>query len=224
MTEGFRIRSHWARVAADLCERARDLPVANVSDCMSRLTGAGALNRYHRSGRMAGPAFTVRVRPGDNLMLHKALDMALPGDVIVVDAGGDVTNALIGELMVTHARVRGVAGIVIDGAIRDRDELFEINFPVFARAVSHRGPYKDGPGEIGFAVSVDGMVVHPGDLVIGDGDGVLSVPRDSAADVLERARAKQEVEALQMQRTLDRSLDRSWIDRELEKKDCTFLD
>lgn len=224
MSEGFRIRAVTSRVAPELVARARTLPVANVSDCMARLTGAGRLLRFHREGVMAGPAFTVRVRPGDNLVLHKALDMAAPGDVVVVDAAGDVSNALIGELMVAHAQVRGLAGIVVDGAIRDRDALLQINLPVFARGVCHRGPYKDGPGEIGFAVAVDGMVVQPGDLVLGDGDGVLAVPQESAAEVLERAQAKQQAEAAQMQRTLDGSVDRSWIDRDLERRGCVLPD
>ena len=222
MSEGFRIRANWNRVGQGLVAEASELPVANVSDCMSRLTGGGGLQRYHRHGCMAGPAFTVRVRPGDNLLLHKALDMAQPGDVVVVAAGGDLSNALIGELMVTHAKVRGLAGLVIDGAIRDRDALLEINLPVFARGVCHRGPYKDGPGEIGFPVAVDGMVVAPGDLVIGDGDGVLAVPLDSVATVLEQAERKHAAEDAQMRATLSGSTDRSWIDRSLREKGCIF--
>src|SRR3546814_19699919 len=120
--------------------------------------------------------------------------MAQPGDVIVCDAGGDVTNSLFGELMLAHAMVRGVAGLVINGAVRDRDAFLERNLPVYAVGVTHRGPYKDGPGEIGFAISLAGMVIQPGDLVLGDFDGVLAVPRASAAQVLERARAKREDE------------------------------
>lgn len=223
MSAGFRIKAVASRVAPELVTQALGLPVANISDSMARLTGAGSLHRFHRDGGMAGPAFTVRVRPGDNLLLHKALDMALPGDVIVVDAAGDITNALIGELMVTHAKVRGLAGIVIDGAIRDRDQLLDINFPVFARAVCHRGPYKDGPGEIGFAISVDGMVVQPGDLIVGDGDGVLAVPQADVADVLERAQKKQDAEHAQMESTLEGRMDRSWIDRDLAARGCQFL-
>lgn len=223
MSAGFRIRSIGPRVTPAILEKARTLPVANVSDSMTRLTGAGGLQRFHRDGVMVGSAFTVRVRPGDNLMLHKALDMALPGDVIVVDAGGVTSNALIGELMVTHAKTRGIAGIVIDGAIRDRDQLFDINLPVFAKAVCHRGPYKDGPGEIGFQICIDGMVVHPGDLIMGDGDGVLAIPQDIAATTLEHAQKKQDAEMLQMQHTLKGSLDRSWIDRELVAKGCEFI-
>src|SRR3546814_16218592 len=127
-------------------------------------------------------------------MRHKAIDMAQPGDVIVCDAGGDVTNSPFGELMLTHAIVRGVAGLVINGAVRDRDAFLERNLPVYAVGVTHRGPYKDGPGEIGFAISLAGMVIQPGDLVLGDMDGVLAVPGDSDAQVLERQRAKSEAE------------------------------
>lgn len=224
MSEGFRIRRSWGRVGPEVVAAAESLPVANVSDSMNRLSGAGGLRRFHASGAMAGPAFTVRTRPGDNLMLHMALEMAQPGDVVVVDAGGGVENALIGELMVTHAKVRGLAGIVIDGAIRDRDEIAAINLPVFARGVCHRGPYKDGPGEIGFAIAVDGMVVAPGDLVMGDGDGVLAVPRATAAEVLSRAGAKQAAEQAQMRATLDGTLEKAWIDTVLRDKGCLWVD
>lgn len=224
MNAGFRIRSQWDRVPSEIVDAARALPVANVSDCMNRLSGAGGLHRYHASGSMAGPAFTVRTRPGDNLILHEALEMAAPGDVVVVDAGGALQNALIGELMVTHAQMRGIAGIVIDGAIRDRDELAQINLPIFARGVCHRGPYKDGPGEIGFAIAVDGMTVEPGDLMLGDGDGVLTVPREAAAQVLEQARAKQVAERAQMQKTLDGTFEKPWLDCALKDKGCVWVD
>jgi RraA family protein len=222
--EGFRIKRQWSRISADLVEAFRDVPVANVSDCMNRLTGTGALVRMHREGYLAGPAFTVRSPPGDNLMLHKALDMAQPGDVIVHDAGGGLTNALIGELMVAHAQERGIAGIVIHGAVRDRDMLYEMNLPVYALGVCHRGPYKNGPGEIGFDVAIGGMTVRPGDLVIGDGDGLLAIPRDEAEGVLERAKAKGAAESKQMADTRSGTLDRSWIDSALQEMGCEFVD
>ena len=115
----------------------------------------------------AGPALTVRARPGDNLMLHKAIDMAAPGDVIVCDGGGDLTNALLGEMMLARAIGHGIAGVVIFGAVRDRQAFLERNLPVYAAGVTHRGPYRDGPGEIGFPISLNGMVIEPGDLIIG---------------------------------------------------------
>src|SRR3546814_5746372 len=103
MSEGFRIRKNWQRIEASLVEAFGPIPVANVSDSMARMDAGGSdLRPMHRDGKLAGPALTVRMRPGDNLMLHKAIDMAQPGDVIVCDAGGDVTNSLFGELMLTH--------------------------------------------------------------------------------------------------------------------------
>ena len=188
---GFGIFARKRKVDERVVAQFRDIPVANVSDSMSRMTAGGArLRPMHGGGAMAGPAFTVKTRPGDNLMVHKALDLAEPGDVIVVDAGGDLTNAIIGEIMSTYAKARGVAGIVINGAIRDADAIRAGTFPVFAAGVTHRGPYKDGPGEINVPVAIDGMVIEPGDLVLGDGDGLLCVPFD-ATDGGVRARQRE---------------------------------
>ena len=146
MTIGFRIAKRTRKVSADVVERFRAIPVANASDCMSRITAGGCgLTPYHAEGVLAGPAFTVKTRPGDNLMLHKAIDMADPGDVIVVDGGGDVTNSLMGELMLMHAAKRGIAGFVLNGSIRDLDYISSGSMPVYAAGVTHRGPYKDGP-------------------------------------------------------------------------------
>src|SRR3546814_3234911 len=125
---------------------------------MARMTAGGArLRPMHAGGVMAGPALTVKTRPGDNLMVHRALDIADPGDVIVVDAGGDLTNAIIGELMLAFAEHKRLGGIVINGAIRDYAALRAGRFPVFAAGVTHRGPYKDGPGELNVPVAIDGM-------------------------------------------------------------------
>ena len=212
MTIGFRIAARTRQVSPDQIARARSLPVANVSDCMSRLTAGGARLRPFHDGRgMAGPALTVRTRPGDNLMVHKALDLAQPGDVIVVDAGGDLTNAIIGELMQSYAIQRGVGGMVINGSIRDVDALKAGALPVYAAGVTHRGPYKDGPGEINIPVSIDGMVFEPGDLVIGDNDGILCIPFDHVDAVLAAATAKQSAEAVQMADILANRSDRSWV-------------
>src|SRR5512137_2904717 len=161
MSVGFRIFPSPPRANAALLKRLAALPVSNVSDNMFRGQGTN-LEPFHRSGKMVGTAFTVRTRPGDNLMVHKAIDMAAPGDVIVVDAGGALENAIIGELMAGWAAKRGVAGIVIDGAIRDSEVLSAGDFPVYAAGVTHRGPWKDGPGEINVPVCIDGMAVMPG--------------------------------------------------------------
>src|SRR5690606_25926514 len=173
---GFRIHELAQRVAPEWVEKYKTLPVANVSDCMWRMTAGGAdLRPMHAMGVLSGPAFTVKTRPGDNLMVHKALAMAEPGDVIVVDAGGDLTNAIIGEIMTTIAERKGLAGFVIHGAIRDAGSIAKSTFPVYAGGITHRGPYKDGPGEINVPISLNGMIINPGDLVLGDEDGLLCV-------------------------------------------------
>jgi RraA family protein len=223
MTVGFRILNRTQTAPRALVEAFARLPVANVSDSMSRLAAGGpTLRPMHASGGMAGVALTVVCRPGDNLMLHKAIDMAEPGDVIVVDAGGDLTNALMGELMLAHAVKKGVAGFVLNGAIRDVDAFVATNLPTYAAGVTHRGPYKDGPGEINVPVALNGMVVHPGDIVIGDSDGVLAVPAADAEEVLKKTEAKQEAETRQMQAIEEGTNDRAWVDAALKKLGCAF--
>lgn len=220
---GFQILERTRCVSIETVQRFRGLPVANISDCMWRMTAGGAgLRPMHREGPMSGPAFTVRTRPGDNLMIHKALDMAVAGDVIVVDAGGDLTNALVGELMVGYATKRGIAGIVINGAIRDSAFLREGNFPVYAAGVTHRGPYKDGPGEINVPIAIAGMVVMPGDLIVGDSDGLLCIPFDDVDVVYAAARNKMLLEAEIIANIENDSLDTSWVDLRLKSLGCPF--
>ncbi|MCA0043320.1 RraA family protein [Celeribacter litoreus] len=223
MPVGFRILNRTQVASKDLVDAYAKLPVANVSDSMSRMTAAGpTLRPMHASGGMAGVALTVKARPGDNLMLHKAIDMAVPGDVIVVDAGGDLTNALMGELMLAYAVKKGVAGFVLNGAIRDVDAFVETNLPTFAAGVSHRGPYKDGPGEINVPISLGGMVIHPGDIVIGDSDGVHCVPLADAEEVLKKTQAKSDAEINQMKAIAEGTNDRTWVDAALTRLGCEF--
>jgi RraA family protein len=220
---GFRVLPVRRRVDAQWVEKFRALPVANLSDVMARMSAGGAsLHAMHAGGRMVGPAVTVKTRPGDNLMVHKALDIAEPGDIVVVDAGGDLTNALIGELMVAHAAQRGLGGIVIFGAIRDSEEIADGTFPVFAAGVTHRGPYKDGPGEVNVPIAIDGMVIEPGDLVCGDADGLLAIPFDHVADIHAAASKKHEAETRQMENIRAGRNDRAWVDAALEKLGCTI--
>ncbi len=224
MAVGFRILLQERKVAPDAVERFRSLPVANVSDVMSRMTAGGArLRPMHCGGVLAGPALTVKTRPGDNLMIHKAIALAEPGDVIVVDAGGDLTNALIGELMLAQMVRRGLGGIVVNGAIRDSAAIRGQDFPVFAAGITHRGPYKDGPGEINVPVALDGMVVEPGDLVLGDDDGLLCVPFAEVEAVHAAATAKAAAEAKQMAAIEAGTHDASWVDASLRRLGCEGL-
>jgi RraA family protein len=191
----------------------------HLSDSMERLYAAGPqLRPMHKEGKLAGPAFTVKTAPGDNLLVHKALDIARPGDVIVVDAGGYAEQAIIGELMATRARQRGIAGLVIWGAIRDSAELGAGSYPVFACGVTHRGPYKDGPGEINVPVAVAGMAVNPGDIIVGDADGLVAVPQALAERVLASAQAILAKETAAMRQMQDGTVDRSWVDQTLKAK------
>lgn len=218
---GFRVLKRRRQVSADVVERFRALPVANISDAMARMSAGGArLRPLHRGGVLAGPAITVKSRPGDNLMIHKALDIASPGDVVVVDGGADLTNALIGELMIAHAHKRGLAGIVIYGAVRDSAWIREHDFPVFAAGISHRGPYKDGPGEINVPIAIEGMVIAPGDLVIGDDDGLLCVAFDEVEAVYAAAHTKHQAEDRQMAAIAAGRNDRSWVDAALARLGC----
>lgn len=221
MSIGFRVLNRTRKVSTEWVELYRSVPVANASDSMNRMTAGGArLRPMHRQGVLSGAALTVKSRPGDNLMLHYAIDIAEPGDVIVVDAGGDLSNALIGEMMVAYAIKRGVAGIVINGAIRDAASISSEDFPMFAAGITHRGPYKDGPGEINVPISIDGMVVEPGDLIIGDDDGLLCIPYDHVTDVYERAHAKHVAEQKQLEQIANGENDRSWVLNALREKGC----
>ena len=164
------------------------LPAAVLGDCLERLVGPVGLKRYSRSAGLVGVARTVKSRPGDNLAIYRMIVRLRPGDVLVVDGGGDVTNALMGELMTLEAKRRGCAGLVIDGAIRDVPEIHEIDLPTYARGHSLRGPYKTMPGLLDVPVAIGGQVIVPGDVVVGDADGVVSFPAAEAPAIVARAR------------------------------------
>lgn len=201
-----------------LLERVRQLASSLVSDVSGRWAGAAGLlpvAGLAPGDVVVGPAMTVRTRPGDNLLVHKALDLARPGEVVVVAAGGHTDRAILGGLMGHYARTRGIAALVVDGAVRDRSALDELAPPVFARGLSHLGPYKDGPGELRGAVAIAGLPVHDGDIVVGDEDGIALIPRISAEEIVTAAEAKRDAEEAERQAIERGEWDRSWIDRAL---------
>jgi RraA family protein len=177
-------------VDADLLAAFRAVPTATISDCLDRMPVLSGLRAFHRRGGLLGTAITVRVRAGDNLAIHQALEEVRPGDVIVVDGAGDTTRALVGDIMKAIAESRGVAGFVIDGAVRDTDAFADADFPCYARAATPRGPFKSGPGAINVPVCVGGWTVNPGDVVVGDSDGVVTFAPDIAPRLLEAVRAQ----------------------------------
>ncbi|ROZ78043.1 RraA family protein [Ramlibacter sp. WS9] len=211
-----------ARVKEDAAavEALRGLPTSVIGDVMGgRLIGTTALRLVNRSSASTcGNAFTVRVRAGDNLLIHKALGLLEPGDVLVVDGEGDVSRALVGEIMMTMARVRGAVSFVMDGAIRDVDAFEEHRFPCWARGVSLRGPYKEGPGSINVPVIIGGMLVQPGDVIVGDPDGIVAVPAALAREVANKAREKvgQEQETIAAIRAGTYSA--AWVEATLSQK------
>ena len=192
--------------------RIRAIPVALLSDQLHRNCGSSGLQPYHAPAPMAGTAVTVKTRGGDNLAILRAYDYCRPGDIMVVDADGELSNALVGGIMAFAAASLGLAGMVLDGAIRDVAEIRERTFPVYARGVTHRGPYKDGPGAINVPVTVGGMVVNPGDIIVGDQDGLLAFAPQLADTVIEKALAQHQREEATMQAIRDGRWDRSFVD------------
>lgn len=199
------------QIAPATLEALRGLPTALLSDNMQGLVGTGLLRPFHRKGSMAGTAVTVRVRAGDNLVLHRALDHVRPGDVLVVDAGGETAQAVTGKNMLRYLETIGCAGIVINGSVRGTDVIGERDFPCFARATTPRGPFKTGPGEYNVALAIDTLVIAPGDIVVGDVDGLVAFPPSEAERLIRDARAQQAHEEEGMVAIVEHRWDRSWI-------------
>ena len=183
---GFRVLPSPPRLSDELLERFRGLASSNVADAMGRFGFMDPGMRSRSGLALCGIAVTVQCRPADNLMVHKALQVAMPGDVVVVSTCGNTTSAVFGELMCHTAKAAKLGGIVVDGAIRDVEGITRLGMPAYSRAVCPGSCDKDGPGEINVPISCGGAVVSPGDIVVGDADGIAVVPRDQAADILER--------------------------------------
>ncbi|TXN03839.1 RraA family protein [Methylobacterium sp. WL64] len=178
-----------------IIEAFRAATTPSISDNLDRLPGIIGLRPFHRGGKLVGTALTVRVRAGDNLAIHQALNLVRPGDVVVVDGGGDISRALVGDIMKAIAESRGAAGFVIDGAVRDAGAFATSDFPCYARAAIHRGPYKTGPGAINIPVSIGGWTVNPGDVVVGDEDGLVTFSPAIALSLIKAVRAQEQREA-----------------------------
>ncbi|MDP3520267.1 MAG: RraA family protein [Hydrogenophaga sp.] len=179
------------RVPADIVAKAAQFPSSILADVAGRRGAlSGRIAPLAPSMRFAGPAITVEVRPGDNLMIHAAMAVAKPGDVIVVDGKGDLSSALMGEIMSQQCVALGVAAVVIDGAVRDSEAIRELGFPMYAAGLNPNGPTKFVPGRLNHPISIGGVTVNPGDLVVGDADGVTVIERAKAAAMLPLAADK----------------------------------
>ena len=212
---------------ADLVRRFSKIPAANVADCMGRLCALPSELSLKSSpkDRMCGVALTVKARSGDNLMLHQALNMAQEGDVIVLSNCGGRDRAIMGEIMYRYlADFKKVAGIVIDGPIRDIDELSKVHCPIYASGTTPGGPFKEGPGEVNVPISIGGVVIQPGDIVLGDEDGVIVIPRKDAAELIDKAEENAKKDHAKVEKASDGSINRQWVTKALEDKKVEFID
>lgn len=202
--------------SAALLEALQDIPTSHISDNQRRLEGILGLRRIHRSRKLIGTAVTVKLRAGDNLLTYKAISMMSPGHVLIVDAGGVTANAIVGDLLMSYAQQRGCAGFVVDGAVRDSAAFTAADFPCYARDVTHRGPFKTGPGSINVPVSIGGQVVQPGDVIVGDEDGLVVFPVSEAERLVAAAKRSAAAEAAIRKEILTGNVRQSWMDKMFE--------
>jgi RraA family protein len=220
---GFRVYTQVNRPPASLVGAFKEIPVANIGDNMNRRACLDARIRPMNGSPLLGTAITLKTAPGDNLLLYTAIELARPGDVILVDAQGGLSNAIVGELMLVWAQTKGLAGIVIDGAVRDVATIKELKMPVYASGVSPNGPFKNGPGEVNAPISCGGVVVKPGDIIVGDADGVVVIDPLDAEDILAKSRATVDKEAGIMAAIEKNAWDVSWVEKTLKDKGCEFI-
>lgn len=195
MAIGKRIYLNINRPSKELIEAFRGIPASNIGDMMGRLYNTNGTIKPLNDSPLLGCAFTVKCPMGDNLMFHRAMDLAQPGDILVVDAQGGMERSLAGEMMINYAKSKGIAGFVVDGCMRDLDAIRDMtDFPVYCKGLTPQGPYKFGPGEINVPVCIGGQVVLPGDILVGDADGIVVMHPEDAEKLVEVARKKFEGE------------------------------
>lgn len=222
---GYRVRQTIERLAPELIEAYGQFPTPDISDMLNRMyTMDAGIKSFGSVPKLVGSACTVKTFPGDNLMVHKSLDVAQPGDVIVIDTGGSQRAAVLGDLISNKALHRGVAGFIVDGLIRDADGIKETGLPVFARAVTPFGPLHRGPGELNYAISCGGIVVNPGDIVVADENGVVVVRKEFAVDTITQLRQHHEVMEEYIADVKRGMFSNDWVDSQLRRDKCEFDD
>jgi regulator of RNase E activity RraA len=220
---GFRVKAEFHRLEPELMEQFTEFATPDISDMLNRLYAmdSGISNLTGKHHRLCGPACTVKVFPGDNLMVHKSLDVAIPGDIVVIDAHASSMNAVLGDLVSTKAKHRGIAGFVVDGFIRDLPDILELDFPIFARGTTSIGPLHRGPGEINYPICCGGIVVNPGDVIVADGAGVVVIPQEIASNLLKRLRNQKISQAAYLASVKRGDFSNAWVDRILLEAGCS---
>ena len=222
---GFKIIKNFKRASKKILNEFSKIPVSVIGDSMNRTAAISSAILPINQNKFVGTAYTVRVQAGDNLLLYYAIDQAKPGDVIVVDGNGFTERALCGEIMINYAKSRGLAGIIVDGAIRDKIEISQIDFPVYARSATPNGPYKNGPGEINVPVNIGGKIIQPGDILVGDGNGIVVISPEDTKEVLEKAKKILEKEKQMLNDVLNKNqLDLGWVYKKLKDNGCEFVE
>lgn len=222
---GFMVRRSIERPDPEVVAGLAEFESTDISDALNRLYTMGSeIHNMVNEAALCGPVVTVKVYPGDNLMVHKILDIAQPGDVVVVDGSGSMNAALIGDLVASKAQHRGIQGFIIDGLVRDLPGLRECGLPIYAKGVTPFGPLHRGPGEINYPVSCGGIVVNPGDIVRADLSGVTVVPNGWSEEILKRLRAAQAKLAAYTADVKRGKFSNAWVDDQLEAAGCIFDD
>lgn len=228
MSVGKRIFLRREMPSKEITERFKAIPASNVADVMNR---SCAMNpRIHlvsspKEQMMCGPAMTVKCRAGDNLILHAALGICEEGDVIVVSNEEDNTRAIMGEVMMANLMLnRKIAGIIVDGPIRDIDEIGHWDFPVYATGTTPGGPYKEGPGEINTPIACGGIAVNPGDIILADPDGVIVIPKGDAEEIIGEAEKFKEKDGKKLDDAKKGLVNRDWVDKLLKEKNFEIID
>ena len=227
MSVGNRIFLKRPMPSQELLDGFAGIPAANIADTMGRSCAMHPRIKLMSGAKdtMVGPALTVKARAGDNLFIHQALDMALPGDIIVVSNDEDETRALMGEIMFTYGQYqRKLGGIILDGALRDLDAVREMELPIYATGSTPGGPHKDGPGEINVPIACGGISVNPGDIIVADADGIIVIPLKDASEILEAAKKYHSTDAAKVEAAKNGTSKREWVMKRIEEKGTEIID
>lgn len=218
---GFRIRADFPRLNVELMQKLAQFETPDISDLLNRLYAIDAEIRcLSGSFPLCGPACTVKVYPGDNLMVHKALDIAKPGDIVVVDGRGSRSNALLGDIICTKAKHRRLQGFVVDGLIRDLPGIKQLGIPVYARGTTAIGPLHRGPGEINFPIACGGVVINPGDVIVADEAGMVVVPQNIVFNVVATLMSLREENRTYLAAVQRGDFSNEWVDNLLGLHGC----
>lgn len=220
----FRINDNFNRQSKNVIDKFKDYAVANLGDAMDRMSCISASNlKPINNIKLLGTAYTVKVVPGDNLMIYYAIDNANEGDIIVIDGARYNERALVGEILLEFALSKNIGGFVVNGAIRDYDALLNSPIPIYYTGISANGPYKNGPGEINYPISIDGIVINPGDILVGDGDGIITIRENDIEDLLSKVNEIQKKESSMLEQIHNKKFDIKWMYDFFEKNNIKNL-